>query len=65
MFRFNDDTDSFEGYDGAAWGAIGGGGGATKLLITDRSTAVIEVPLTNGYLLVTDRSLNTVSVPVS
>jgi len=25
MFRFNDDEDQFEGYDGAAWGAVGGG----------------------------------------
>ena len=25
MFRFNDDTDSFEGYDGVEWGAVGGG----------------------------------------
>jgi hypothetical protein len=28
MFRFNDDSDEFEGYDGTAWGAIGGGGAA-------------------------------------
>lgn len=29
-FRFNDDTDEFEGYNGTVWGAIGGGGaGAT------------------------------------
>lgn len=27
--RFNDDDDSFEGYNGTAWGAIGGGGGAS------------------------------------
>lgn len=26
-FRFNTDDDSFEGYDGTAWGSIGGGGG--------------------------------------
>jgi hypothetical protein len=29
MFRFNTTTTSFEGYNGAAWGSIGGGGGAT------------------------------------
>ena len=23
MFRFNDDSDSFEGYDGSAWGSVG------------------------------------------
>ena len=28
-FRFNTDSDTFEGYDGTAWGEIGGGGGAT------------------------------------
>lgn len=27
MLRFNTDSGSFEGYDGSAWGAIGGGGG--------------------------------------
>jgi len=29
MLRFNTDLTSFEGYDGSAWGEIGGGGGAT------------------------------------
>jgi len=29
MIRFNSDATSFEGYDGSAWGEIGGGGGAT------------------------------------
>jgi hypothetical protein len=29
MFRFNTTTSSFEGYDGSAWGDIGGGGGAS------------------------------------
>jgi hypothetical protein len=27
--RFNSDETSFEGYDGSAWGSIGGGGGAS------------------------------------
>ena len=27
LFRFNTDTDSFEGYNGTEWGAVGGGGG--------------------------------------
>tara|TARA_B110000208_G_scaffold58932_1_gene77036 strand:+ start:216 stop:686 length:471 start_codon:yes stop_codon:yes gene_type:complete len=27
--RFNSDSGSFEGYDGSAWGSIGGGGGAS------------------------------------
>lgn len=29
MFRFNDDDDAFEGYDGSAWGSIGGGSNIT------------------------------------
>jgi hypothetical protein len=29
MFRFNSQTTGFEGYNGSAWGEIGGGGGAT------------------------------------
>lgn len=29
LLRFNTDANSFEGYDGTAWGAIGGGGGAS------------------------------------
>jgi hypothetical protein len=26
MFRFNSETNQFEGYNGTSWGAIGGGG---------------------------------------
>jgi len=29
MLRFNTTSSSFEGYNGSAWGSIGGGGGAT------------------------------------
>jgi len=29
MIRFNTDDTTFEGYDGSAWGQIGGGGGAS------------------------------------
>lgn len=65
MFRFNDDTDSFEGYDGAAWGAIGGGGGFGLLPILNRSGSVINVPLTNGFLAITNRSGGTINVPIS
>jgi hypothetical protein len=28
-FRFNTETNGFEGYNGTAWGEVGGGGGAT------------------------------------
>jgi hypothetical protein len=64
-FRFNTDSDSFEGYDGTAWGAIGGGGGATTLTVTNRSGSGVSVSLTNGFLAVTNRAGSTVNVPVT
>jgi hypothetical protein len=38
MLRFNSDAASFEGYDGTAWGAIGGGGGVTWSVKTSAYT---------------------------
>lgn len=35
LFRFNTTSDEFEGYDGTAWGAIGGGGGS--IVVDDAS----------------------------
>jgi len=47
--RFNTDAASFEGYDGTAWGAIGGGGGATSDAIYENSATVTEnVTLVTG-----------------
>lgn len=63
--RYNTTTAGFEGYSGSGWGAIGGGGGATKLLVTNRSASTVEVPLTSGYLAVTNRAGSTVNVSVS
>lgn len=34
MLRFNTDTSSFEVYDGTAWTAVGGGGGADEFART-------------------------------
>lgn len=62
--RFNTTSNEFEGYDGSAWGAIGGGG-ATTLSVTNRSGSLVSVSLTNGFLAITNRSGGTVNVPVS
>jgi hypothetical protein len=47
MFRFNDDTDQFEGYDGSAWGGISGAqaGGA---ILTNKSTASASYTIATG-----------------
>ena len=47
MFRFNDDTDQFEGYDGTAWGGISGAqaGGA---ILTNKSTASASYTIATG-----------------
>ena len=38
MIRFNSDTASFEGYDGSAWGEIGGGGAGGINYLTGTNT---------------------------
>jgi hypothetical protein len=40
MLRFNSETLSFEGFNGTAWGAIGGGGGADE---TARTLATLAL----------------------
>ena len=54
MFRFNDDDDSFEGYDGTAWGAIGGSDTAftrTNYIATSLQT-IFNGIYTPGYVSV-------------
>ena len=50
MFRFNDDSDAFEGYDGAAWGAVGGG-----------NTAVVgwenQITVAENYTITTNNNM--------
>jgi len=55
--RFNSTTGSFEGYDGSAWGAIGGGGGASA------GGAIYENSneITADYTLTTDTNGMSVS----
>jgi hypothetical protein len=39
QLRFNDDSDEFEGYNGTAWGAIGGGASAGGAIYVNNTTA--------------------------
>ena len=49
MLRFNTTDTSFEGYDGAEWGAIGGGGGDGALGFSNNvSTVVADYTLATG-----------------
>lgn len=50
-FRFNTDTSKFEGYNGTAWGSVGGGatGGGTDEVFFENSQAVTSnYTITNG-----------------
>ena len=59
MFRFNTTTTTFEGYDGSAWGAIGGGGGATGAG-GDEVFVENERVVTTSYTLSTSKSASCV-----
>ena len=49
MLRFNTTSAGFEGYDGTAWGAIGGGGGATEDAFYENSqTLAADVTISAG-----------------
>lgn len=59
MFRFNSDTSSFEGYDGSAWGSIGGGVEYT------RKTANYTVAAGEGIIADTSGGTWTLTLPAS
>jgi hypothetical protein len=49
--RFNDDTNKFEGYDGTAWGQLGGGatgGGADEVFIENGQTVTTSYSIPVG-----------------
>jgi hypothetical protein len=51
LFRFNSDTDSFEGYNGSAWGAVGGGatGGAGNAVFYENDQTIsVNYTITEG-----------------
>lgn len=49
-FRFNTDSDTFEGFDGTVWGEIGGGGGAT-------GGGTDEIFIENGQVVTTNYTI--------
>jgi hypothetical protein len=61
--RYNQDTDGFEGHNGTAWGAIGGGGttytAGTGINITDDVISATAPPLTYATLTATGNGTTT------
>jgi len=56
MVRFNTSLVTFEGYDGTAWGAIGGGatgGGADEVFFENGQTVTVSYTLSTGKNAVT------------
>lgn len=50
-FRFNFDTDKFEGYNGTAWGSVGGGAtgaGGDEVFIENSKTVTANYTITAG-----------------
>ena len=50
-FRFNTDVNKFEGYNGTAWGSVGGGatgGGSDAIFIENGQTVTTNYTLTSG-----------------
>jgi hypothetical protein len=49
-FRYNSESSAFEGYAAGAWGAIGGGGGATNgIFYANSNTIASAFTSTAGY----------------
>jgi hypothetical protein len=48
MFRFNTTTSSFEGYDGSAWGSIGGGASAGGAIYENTDDITSDYTITSG-----------------
>jgi hypothetical protein len=50
--RFNTDTNTFEGYNGTAWTAVGGGatgGGADQIFVQNQQTVTVDYTITTNY----------------
>lgn len=50
-FRFNTDVDKFEGYNGTAWGSVGGGatgGGSDEVFIENGQTVTTDYTITTN-----------------
>lgn len=49
MIRFNTDTPGFEGYNGSAWGALGGGNTTAKGMWENSNTISANYTITTNY----------------
>ena len=61
QIRFNSDSDEFEGYDGTAWGALGGGGGKVLQVVS----ANYSTEVSSSVSSFTDTGLTATITPTS
>lgn len=70
-FRFNTDTDSWEGYDGTVWKAVGGGatgGGSDEVFVENGQTVTVNytIPVTRNAMSTGPITINSgITVTVS
>lgn len=60
MFRFNSETNSFEGYNGTAWGSVGGASGAAGNSVFYENDQTV----TSSYTITTNKNASSVG-PIS
>lgn len=63
MIRFNSDTTGFEGYNGSAWGSLGGGAGTKNIIIQETYESAIKASdfTCGANLTATDETTNPIN----
>jgi len=62
LFRFNTTSGAFEGYDGSAWGSIGGGGAGAKAWVNLNGTGTVAIRESFNVSSITDNGAGNYTV---